>query len=97
MTRTTTAIIRWISGRRSDDDDPGGTVVATVFAPRQRPTGEYGTHVRCLFLHSTYMPVYGVDEAQCIELAIKLVFNLFDYRGVGDAVVSLVPPDDLTC
>lgn len=85
--------IRWITGRRSDDGDPGGRVVAVVYESMPQPNGDQVTRVRCPFLHSAFMPVVGVDDVQCQELAIMMVLRLFEYRGVTDAAISVVPPD----
>jgi hypothetical protein len=89
--------VLWITGRRSDDADPGGRVVAVVYESMPQPDGGQVTRVRCPFLHSAFMPVVGTDDAQCQELAIMLVLSLFEYRGVTDAAVSVVPPDDVAC
>ena len=89
--------IRRISGRRSDDGDPGGLVVATVYAPEPYPRFDRAARIRCPFIHSTDMFIFGVDDEQRIQLAIRLVLDLFVHRGVRGITVSLVPPDGLIC
>lgn len=93
MTDARTAVIRWISGRRSDDGDAGGRVVATVHAPAlaPMPPGDLAARVRCAFLFDNDKYIFGVDDAQCIELAIGFVRHLFNHRGVREIVVSRTP------
>lgn len=93
-TIATIAAIRWISGRRSDCGDPHNAVAAVVYAPQQQPTDEYATQVYCRFLNWNSMPVLGGTDAQCTELAIRLVCTLFVHHGVREIVVPLTPPDE---
>jgi hypothetical protein len=90
--------IRWITGRRTDAGDPGGPVVAVVYAPERWSCYHATARLYCPFLAGEFAPIPGVDEAQSIELAITLVCTLYLDRGVRDIVVSLTPPvGDETC
>jgi hypothetical protein len=91
-----TNVARWISGRHSDAGGPGASVIATVHAPAPAPMppGDLSARVSCAFLFDNDKYIFGVDEAQCIELAIGLVCHLFVHRGVCEIVVSLKPSDE---
>ena len=90
--------IRWIYGRRCDDDDPGGRVVATVHAPQHQSEWDFAADIRCPYIYSYGdLRIYGVDAAQSVEEAIRMVLSLYEHRGVRDVTISLVPLDDPTC
>lgn len=90
--------VRWITGRRSDDADPGSRVVATVHQPQRNSEWDATADIHCPYIHrSGDMRIFGSDEAQSLELAIRMVLELFEHYGVQDVEISLVPPVDLTC
>jgi hypothetical protein len=92
-------VIRWISGRRTDDDDPGGLVVATIHAPEPDPDYERSVRIHCRFISSFDIFSFGYDDTQRIELAVWLTCDVLWHRGVRDIVVSLVRPEfvELAC
>jgi hypothetical protein len=88
--------IRLIRGTRTDPGDPGGEAIAIVYAPEPVPWPRQlrASRIRCRFLFDRDLHAVGVDDAQRIDLAVRLACDLLRGRGVRNIRVSVIPPED---
>jgi len=77
-----------IIGRRQYDDGTVNDLLVTVFVPVADPQHHNARcRIRMPSLFAADKHIFGVDEAQAVELAIGFVRQMFDYRHIDVTAV----------